>query len=173
MTEHMLTKLFEHNNWANEQIFLACAALSDEQLDATPASATLGSIRETLVHLVAAQQNYLRLMTRPLEERREPIPESPFEQLRQLAQSSGEALLVLAQDEASLAAKGRIQTRDRHLVEPWVILLQVINHATEHREQVKSMLSALGITPPEIDGWDYGQAVGGLVPLENTEQEGK
>ncbi len=49
MTEHRLTKLFEHNNWANEQILSACAALSDEQLDATPASATLGSIRETLI----------------------------------------------------------------------------------------------------------------------------
>ena len=26
------------------------------------------------------------------------------------------------------------------------------------------MLSALGVTPPEIDGWDYGLAAGGLVP---------
>jgi len=166
MTEHRLTKLFEHNNWANEQIISACEALSVEQLDAAPASATLGSIRDTLLHLVAAQQNYLRLLTQPLEQRlRERLPEPPFDQLKQQAQNSGEALLALVQDEAGLAAKGRIQTRDQHLVEPWVVLLQVINHATEHREQVKSMLSALGITPPEIDGWDFGEAVGALVPF--------
>jgi uncharacterized damage-inducible protein DinB len=50
-------------------------------------------------------------------------------------------------------------------VEPWVVLLQVINHATEHREQIKSMLSALGLTPPEIDGWDFGLTENALVPI--------
>jgi uncharacterized damage-inducible protein DinB len=44
-------------------------------------------------------------------------------------------------------------------------MLQVINHATEHREQIKSMLSALGVTPPEIDGWDYAIATNALVPI--------
>jgi uncharacterized damage-inducible protein DinB len=29
-------------------------------------------------------------------------------------------------------------------------MVQSINHATEHREQIKSMLSALGVTPPDI-----------------------
>lgn len=44
-------------------------------------------------------------------------------------------------------------------------MLQVINHATEHREQIKSMLSALGVTPPDIDGWDYGEATNALVSI--------
>jgi uncharacterized damage-inducible protein DinB len=44
-------------------------------------------------------------------------------------------------------------------------MLQVINHATEHREQIKSMLSSLGVTPPDIDGWDYGLATHTLVPI--------
>ena len=44
-------------------------------------------------------------------------------------------------------------------------MLQVINHATEHREQIKSMLSALGVTPPDIDGWDYGEATNTLIPI--------
>ena len=26
--------------------------------------------------------------------------------------------------------------------------------AAEHREQISSMLSALGVTPPDLDGWD-------------------
>ena len=43
-------------------------------------------------------------------------------------------------------------------------MVQVINHATEHREQIKSMLSALGVTPPSIDGWDFGDATGALAP---------
>ena len=167
MTEHRLKKLFEHNNWANEKIFSACTNLSDEQLDAVPVSATAGNIRETLLHLVAAQQNYLRLLSLPLEQRRERLPEPPFDQLQQLAQISGEALLTLVQDEASLAAEGRIQTRDNYLVEPWVILVQVINHATEHREQISSMLTDLGITPPEMDGWAFADAMGAMKPVSD------
>ena len=50
-------------------------------------------------------------------------------------------------------------------MEPWVILVQAINHATEHREQINSMLSALGITPPDLDGWSYGEAIQALVPV--------
>jgi uncharacterized damage-inducible protein DinB len=42
-------------------------------------------------------------------------------------------------------------------------MVQAINHATEHREQIKSMLTALGVTPPEIDGWEYGFATDTLV----------
>jgi len=49
-------------------------------------------------------------------------------------------------------------------VEPWVVMVQAINHATEHREQISSMLSALGVTPPELDGWAYGEATHGLIP---------
>lgn len=44
-------------------------------------------------------------------------------------------------------------------------MLQVINHATEHREQIKSMFSALGMTSPDIDGWDYGEVTNALVPM--------
>ena len=63
MTENFLEKLFEHNNWANQKIIQACSTLSDGQLDAPPQSATEGSIRSTLLHLVSAQYGYLRLLT--------------------------------------------------------------------------------------------------------------
>ncbi len=58
---------------------------------------------------------------------------------------------------STLAMKGRVQETEGWWVDPWVVMLQVINHATEHREQIKSMLTALGVTPPSIDGWDYGE----------------
>jgi uncharacterized damage-inducible protein DinB len=61
--------------------------------------------------------------------------------------------------------KGQLQTRDGFFVEPWVIMVQVINHATEHREQISSMLSALGVTPPDLDGWTYGEATNALTPI--------
>jgi uncharacterized damage-inducible protein DinB len=44
-------------------------------------------------------------------------------------------------------------------------MVQVLNHATEHREQICSMLSALGITPPDLDGWAYGEFNRALLPI--------
>jgi len=41
----------------------------------------------------------------------------------------------------------------------------LLPHATEHREQIKSMLSALGIAPPSLDGWDYRETTNTLVPI--------
>jgi len=163
MTGNFLSKLYEHNNWANQQIIQACATLSDEQLDAEPRSATKGTIRSTLVHLVSSQRGYLALLTMPVEER----PEGPvaFAELQESARLSGDGLLALARGEASKPLATRLQTRDGYFVDPWVIMVQVINHASEHREQVNSMLSALGITPPDLDGWSFGEASHALEPM--------
>jgi len=163
MTVNVLVTLFEHNNWANLQIIQACSALSDEQLDAEPASATKGSIRNTLVHLVAAQRGYLSLLTLPVEAR--PTVPPTFAELEEIARTSGEGLLALARDEPGKLPKTRPQTRDGYYVEPWVVMVQVINHANEHREQINSMLSALGVTPPEMDGWSYGEVTGALISM--------
>ena len=165
MTENFLEKLFEHNNWANLQIIKACATLSDEQLDAEPQSATKGSIRSTLNHLVTSQQGYLRLLTIPLEQRLEPVPTPPSAEVEKSIRNSGEALLALARD-SSRIPKGQLQTRDGFFVEPWVLMVQIINHATEHREQIKNMLTSMWVTPPNIDGWDYGESLNALIPIE-------
>lgn len=162
MVENTLGKLFEHNNWANHQIIQACSALSDEQLDAEPQSATMGSIRQTLLHLVASQRGYLAMLTLPIEER--PTVPLTFAEVQESARISGEGLLALARGEQK-PLKPQLQTRDGYLVEPWVVMVQVINHATEHREQIKNMLSALGVTPPDIDSWDYGVVANALIPM--------
>lgn len=161
MTENILARLFEHNNWANEQIIQVCAGLSDEQLDAAPQSAALGSIRSTLTHLVAAQRGYLNLLTLPPEARtRTPLA---FSELQESARRSGAGLLALAQDTSQLTRQ--IQSTDGYLIAPWVVMVQVINHATEHREQINNMLSALGITPPSLDGWSYGEVTNAIISI--------
>jgi uncharacterized damage-inducible protein DinB len=163
MAENILVKLFEHNNWANQKIIQACSAVSDEQLDAEPHSATKGSIRRTLTHLVASQQNYFALLTLPVEARPNTFP--AYGELQVSASISGEGLLSLAREWPENFQETRLRTKDGYFVEPWVIMLQAINHATEHREQIKSMLSSLGVTPPDMDGWDFGEATNALMPI--------
>jgi len=163
MNNNILVKIFEHNNWANLQTIQACIDLSDEQLDAKPQSATLGSIRQTLIHLVSAQQVYLSLLTLPVEKRLDATP--AFADLQESARISGETLLVLVKDESGNFLKEKLQTKNGYYVEPWVIILQAINHATEHREQINNMLSALQLPHPDLDGWTYGEAVRALLPI--------
>jgi uncharacterized damage-inducible protein DinB len=169
MSENFLVRLFEHNHWANLQILQACAALTDEQLDAPPTSATYGSIRSTLLHFVSSQHSYLRTLMLPVELRRERVLVE-YANLEASARMSGEAFIALARDPSGIYAITPLRTRDKYYVEPFVVMVQVINHATEHREQIKSMLTALGITPPSIDGWDYGFATNTLVPIPPSEQ---
>ena len=163
MNRCVLSRLFEHNNWANNLVMDACPKLSDAQLDAQPQSATKGSIRETLSHFVRAQQNYLRDITRV---------EPPFtwetppalEKMRESLTLSGQGFLEIASDEAGRLPKSRVQTRDGSQVEPWVIMLQAVNHATKHREQINSMLTALGLTPLDMDGWSFAETTDAITP---------
>ncbi len=157
MSDPILAKLFEHNNWANLEIIRVCSALADAQLDAPAQSATRGTIRETLMHLVDAQHWYLALLTLPAAPRH--YPNLAMSNLAQVAEASGQGLLALARDPERLP-KTWVETGDGYMDEPWVVMVQAINHATEHREQINSMLTALGVTPLSLDGWAYAVATG-------------
>ena len=163
MTDSVLVKLFEHNNWANLQILQACTDLSDKQLDAAPDSTTKGSIRLTLQHMIESQQSYWTQLA-GIEPRFAWQNPPDFARLEWAANLTGEGLLALAQGES-----GKLNTTfqyDGYSIEPWVVMVQAINHSTEHREQIKSMLSDLGITPPRIDGWKYGSVTNALRAIE-------
>lgn len=162
MTEKILSRIFEHNNWANLQMIQACSALSDEQLDAQPQSMTAGTIRRTLEHLVGSQESYLSYLS-GMEYRSNWQSAPTFAELAKSANMTGQELLALASDESRIGTT-QLQTRDGYLVAPWVLMVQVINHATEHREQISSMLTALGATPPQLDGWYYGEATNATIP---------
>jgi uncharacterized damage-inducible protein DinB len=166
MNENLLAKLFEHNNWANQQTLAACSSLTDAQLDAHPVTATKGSIRRTLEHLAGSQEGYASyLLGTNIRSNWETAPS--FAAISESLTRSGSALLALVQDQTKIPST-RLQTRDNFWVEPWVLIVQIINHAHEHREQISSMLTALGITPPEFQGWMYGEVGGALVPMSSS-----
>lgn len=157
----MDARIFEHNNWANRRLIEVCSGLSDEQLDA-PQPPSEWSIREALKHLVEWQRDYLWLLTAPPPpEERAPLS---FAELQESAAASGEALLALAHAD-DYDEQTRLRTSDGYLVEPWVVMLQVVNHGNDHRRQVCGMLRAIGVAPPMIDGWGFGEAEGALVQM--------
>jgi uncharacterized damage-inducible protein DinB len=44
-----------------------------------------------------------------------------------------------------------------------VRLAQALHHGTDHRSQICSSLTSLGVEPPGIDVWEYGLAKGRVV----------
>ena len=54
----------------------------------------------------------------------------------------------------------RFRTLDGEDVEihGWVLLAQSIDHAREHRSHVATILTQLGLTPPDIDVWAFEES---------------
>jgi uncharacterized damage-inducible protein DinB len=142
------TTLFSHNLWANLRLLERCAALSSEQLDAT-ISGAYGSIRDTLQHIVIAEQLYLSLIsTGQRYDRPEDAPPLTLTEMVESVRTTGAGLV-------GWAPKVQAEQRDWEGTPKTIILTQVINHATEHRAQIMAILTQLGIQPPELDGWTY------------------
>lgn len=151
-----LVELFRHNAWANQRLFAACEGLSDAQLDATLVG-TFGTIRDTLMHLVGAQERYVTALSEagPVSVFREREPFPGVAALRDIARTSSEALVVLAAQAQSGATATTAWRDEAYTLPVWLLLLQAINHATEHRAQVAAILTQQGIDPPSMDGWTY------------------
>ena len=51
-----------------------------------------------------------------------------------------------------------------------VRLAQVLHHGTDHRSQICTALTSIGIEPPDVDVWSYAEATGRdhFVPLPTS-----
>jgi len=153
-----LVELFRHNLWANRVMLDACRDLSAEQLS-TDVAGTFGRLDQTLVHLARAQGGYLRTLAdwQPGSEHRLEYDE-PFPGVDRIAQHlrfTGERLIEVARDaSADRVLEGTRNDRPYRLPE-WVLLLHAAHHATEHRQQIATLLTNLGIEPPEPDPVAY------------------
>jgi uncharacterized damage-inducible protein DinB len=160
-----LAALYEHNLWANQLMLEACAKLSNEQLDATTAG-TYGTIRNTLIHLVGAEERYVTMLTSrpPIPVLREHEPFPGFEELISASKASGQSLIDIANSAvAGDILRGKRRNGASYEIVNTVVLTQAINHATEHRAHINSVLTHLGLGPLDLDGWAYGDSHGQIV----------
>jgi uncharacterized damage-inducible protein DinB len=49
-------------------------------------------------------------------------------------------------------------------------LAQVLHHGTDHRSQVCTALTSLGVEPPLIDVWDFGGDAGRVTEIPPTQE---
>ena len=151
-------ELFEHHLWANEKLLAACAQLDDTALDA-PADGAYGTIRGTLVHMFAAETRYVAAI------RGEPRPDAlnenkPFpgsDTLRAFASRTATDLIALVQSAGPndrMHGENRGESYDLPLSIPFA---QAINHGTEHRTNITTVMAARGLDAPQLDVWQYAR----------------
>src|SRR5512141_256674 len=165
MSRSVLEDAFGHHVWATLRLIDACVPLSPEQLKST-VPGTYGSILETTRHLVEADASYLFVTsggrTPPIDEARMGLPE-----LRAEMESHGDAWSqVLAQevDPDAVLVRRRDDGAETHA--PLSIrLAQALHHGTDHRSQICTALTSLGVEPPFIDVWDFGLQDGRVVDV--------
>ena len=150
-----LKTIFRHHLWANLRLFGACLDLTNEQLNAV-IPGVYGTIWETLRHIVSAEQSYFsRISTGRMFQHPDEGPPKGVPALIELVVANGEGFIEWAQkvqagDRVDIDWDGELRQ-----VPKTIILNQVINHATEHRSQVMTMLTQIGIEPPDVSSWSY------------------
>jgi uncharacterized damage-inducible protein DinB len=159
---------FGHHVWATLRVIDACAELEPGQAD-TAVPGTYGSIIQTLRHLVAADAGYLFALTGG----RIPLAETEGMDLSALrAEMEGHGAVwssLLAEDPDPTAVVVRRRDDGSETHAPVSIrLAQALHHGTDHRSQVCTALTALGVEPPAIDVWDFGAADGRVVEIPPT-----
>ena len=171
MTKSLLADAFGHHVWATLRLIDACEALTAEQLETT-VPGTYGSIVATLRHTVGADSWYLfrtsHGRTTPVEEDVEAT--LGIRELRALMVSHGEVWpTVLADDpDPDEMIVSRRDDGSENLASMGLRLAQALHHGTDHRSQICTALTSLGIEPPAIDAWDYGTEVGLVTDSRNA-----
>jgi uncharacterized damage-inducible protein DinB len=168
VSKSLLTDAFDHHVWASMRILDACLVLSPEQLAAT-ATGTYGSILDTARHLVGADRWYL---FRIGGERIPLIDEDQMDlaELRAAMERNGAEwprLLEDGLDPDALIVTRRDDGSETH-APVGIRIAQVLHHGTDHRSQICTVLTTLGVEPPDIDVWDFGAETGRTIEVPPT-----
>jgi uncharacterized damage-inducible protein DinB len=168
MSRPLLADAFAHHAWATLRLVDACLPLSPEQLETT-AEGTYGSILATMRHLIGGDASYLWVLTDcrvpEVEEDRMDLRE-----LRAVMESNGGAwtsLVAQELDPDSDVVRHRDDGIDSY-APMGIRLAQALHHGTDHRSQVCTALTNLGIEPPEIDVWAFAADEGRLSEVQRT-----
>ena len=166
MSKPLLADAFAHHVWATLQLIDVCLALNDAQL-ASAVPGTYGSILQTMRHLVGSDTFDVYVLsqgkTAPIDEELMVLGD-----LRIVMESNGAAwsrLLEEYRDPDVVVQEvdpGDGYQRDAPV---GLRLAGTLQHGTDHRSQVCTALTALGVEPPRIDVLDYGMQSGRVVEI--------
>ena len=154
---------FRHNAWATRKLIAFCRELGPERLRAA-APGTYGTVLETLQHMLGAEHRYLSRIAggRP-EWSAEPEEIDDLGELNRMAEdlaTTWEGVITAGFDSDRVVSFISRSTGEPNEAAAGMLVAQTLHHGNEHRAQIFSFLSSVGLDPPELDGWGYGLETG-------------
>jgi uncharacterized damage-inducible protein DinB len=156
----ILRAAIDHHTWANDRLLAFCESLTPEQL-ALAGPGTYGPVHRTLVHIGEAEQVYLSRIPETgvaitLDDEADPL--APVAEVRAALRDAGAAWREVIErwpDDLAFTYRRRNGSEERRTVS--FSIVQMLDHAAEHRNHVRTILSSHGIEPPELDGWTWDE----------------
>jgi len=154
----VLLEAFRHNGWATKRLLAACRRLSQERLTVpgTPAGTDRG-VLAILNHIIRSDRGYVsRHGDRP------DWSEEDTADLDELERRADENAQVWERylSQPIDAQKLLVLDGGAYEAETSVLVVQALHHGNAHREQISSILTSLGVEPPDIQAWAYAAATG-------------
>ena len=159
-----------NNGWANHRLLTACAALSQAEFTA-PRTGFFPSLRATLNHILIIDRFYIDAMEGGTLGPAAWANQEPCETVAMLrdAQREMDQRLIAIVEHLDPDGLDRIVNIHRadHIQHERMdrLLLHVFQHQIHHRGQAHAMLSATGVSPPQLDEF----FAAGEAPLRATE----
>ena len=163
MPAPLIQAAFDHHVWATVRLLDTCSALEASQLE-SGVPGTYGSVLETLRHVVQGDADYLAMLRR---ESVAPVDTSDMglAELKATMESNGAGWTHFLRGDLDAGAVVRDVDEDGYQRDApvGIRLAQALHHGNDHRSQVCTGLTALGIEPPYVSAWRFGLETGQVI----------
>jgi uncharacterized damage-inducible protein DinB len=160
MIADVLRRLYTYNTWATGRVLDAAEQLTPEQLHA-PGQAGHGSIRDTLLHLLATHHGWLQwwdgsltaMEAYNLHADPADFPDGPALRafLDRIDRQTRAFVSTLDGDDPGRIYGFELPDGKRWEMPLWGMMLHIVNHSTQHRAEASAMLTAFGQSPGDLD----------------------
>jgi uncharacterized damage-inducible protein DinB len=155
MLTEVIRSFYAYNHWANQRILTTAAAITLDQFLA-PVGASFPSVRDTLVHTLSVQRNWLarfQQMPSPASLEFADFPDlESITRYCQVVEAETQTFIITLNDSRLAEIVHYLNSRGEPNAYPrWQMMLHQVNHATQHRSEVAVMLTQFGHSPGWLD----------------------
>lgn len=143
-------KMFHYNYWANDKVWECILALSEEQFR-YPCDYSVGSIHEQIVHMMSAEELWLERIQASRNPNSlaladdYPTREAIADHWQTIRHDWIVYLDELTPEDLESEIAFVSVTYNKTFTNPrWEAILQVLNHSTDHRAQILSLIHQVG-----------------------------
>ena len=157
LSKEMLATMFDYNAATNARLLEGAAKVSDEQLD-TPTDYSIGSLRQTLWHIVLVEAGWGRFCRGIEVDRTKPPPIEPTAAIAAFqAFQSQESTQIrsyldgVSDDDFTATLPRKYPDGTERIFIRWQVLIHILYHSAQHRSEAAELLTRYGQSPGDTD----------------------